>query len=414
MESGGPTTGRISNGRSQRNLGKPQESRKNAENHCKGLESISESPVLTMQDVGAAAELPPGAGNGYLQPSSGASTLNEGHEPHSFWDVDRISKYWIHRIFNWLGASILSKQKQLSFRPLPAVGSQDDDGSEESESSRDCENEKVREVSKPDRKMSGSWRLLQQRLSDLCHSSFGMGRPGYTGKQHLQPQYEKSPPAEPKEEVDTQNESYVTNTNISGDGGALGGPSVSTITHPRAGMQDPSREILRQPYKPFPRNRAKVQHGLPKPGNVTANGMLMRYPKRTFSPAHLKKAVPVRVERQPSFALVDKYRCPSSERKPTGSNQAQTTFFQAAKSGGPHQPEAVHSQNTEHSSDSGVLGDVDSDENRELLEKRLRSIRRRRSEQQDRHPTVFTYPETSSSVYSSSEASKSRQSSLVS
>lgn len=372
---------------------------------------------MNMQDVGAAAELPAGADNGCSEVSSGASTLNEGHETQSFWDIDRDSCSWVHRVFNWLGARILSKQIQLSSRPLPAMGSQDNEGTEESKSSHDCENETGRQVSEPYRKMLGTWRSLAQRLSDLCHSSFGIGRPGSTGKKHLQPQPQKSPPAEPKEEADTQNERHVVNTNMSGDDGALGGPSESTIPHTRADMQDPSREILRQPYKPFPRKRAKPHHGLPKPGNVTANGMLMRYPKRTFSPAHRKKTALVRVEREPSFALVEKYRCPSSERKPTGSNQAlpaQTPFSQAANSVGPHQPGAVHSQYTEHSSDSGVLGDLDSDENRELLEKRLRSIRRRRREQQDRHPTVFTYPETSSSVYSSSEASKSRHSSLVS
>lgn len=245
-----------------------------------------------------------------------------------------------------------------------------------------------------------------------------MARPArFTGKQHLQAQPQKSPPAEPKEEPDTQKEPRVMNTNVGGDREALGGPLESTIPQTRADKPDLSREILRHPYESFPRKRARLHHGLTKTGNTTANGMLMRYPKRTFSPAHLKKAVPVHVERQASFALVEKDRYPTSESKPTGSNQAlpaQTTFFQAANSVGAHQSEAVYSHNTEHSSDSGVLGDLDSDENRELLEKRLRSIRRRRSEQQGRHHTVIAYPETSSSVYSSSEASKSCQSSMIS
>lgn len=121
---------------------------------------------MKMQDVGAAAALPAGPDNGCSELSSGASTLNEGHETQSFWDIDRTSSSWIHRVFDWLGASILSKQRQLSFRLLPAMGSQDNEGNEESKSSRDCEDEKGHQIRKPGRRVVDC-RPLIQRLSDL-------------------------------------------------------------------------------------------------------------------------------------------------------------------------------------------------------------------------------------------------------
>lgn len=353
---------------------------------------------MQMQDVGAASEVP--------QLSSGASTLTAGHEPQSFWEKDRISSSWITRIYDWLGASILSKKKQLLLKPLPAMS--DKASQEGKSSSNNCNGANGYQVSKPDRKLVNSWKPLMQRLSDLFYSSFGQGRPDSTGKEHLQPEHQNSPPAEPKEEADKQNERYGNSENISGDAGAIGGPSEGTIPHKRVHMPGLSKDILRQPYEPFPRRRARLHHGLTKPSNVTANAMLMRYPKRTFSPAHLKKAVPVCVERQPSFALVQKSGCMPSERIPTVSNQAlpaQTTLSQAANSIEINHPEAVSPQKTERSSDSGVLGDLDSDENREHSENRHTSARRRRSEQRDRHSTLSNYPETSSSVYSSSEAS---------
>lgn len=419
VESGGsgPTTGRNEGRRSSRNPDKRQESRSNAWQHYTGLESIVESPGMKMQDVDAASKLPPEADNGYLPLSSGSSTMTAGHKTRSFWEIDRTSSSWIHRLFNWLGASVSSSKKQLASRPLSAMRSQSDERSQEDKSSRDCEIEKLRPLNKPGRTQGDSWRPLVQRLSNLYHSSFGIERPESLGKE---PEHPKSPPAEPQEEVQSKNKVHATSTNPVGNGKPLGGPSKGLISPARVYKPGSRKDICRQPYEPFPQKRPRIHHAYTKLDAANSNGKVVRYPKRTCSPQHVKKSRPVSfgVERQPSFALVEKYRCTKSEETTTASDHARpekATFSRAASPLDTHHTEGDPQKNTEHSNDSGDLGDLDSDESEAHLESRHRSKRRRRSlEQQHGHPILSTYPETSSSLYSSSEATKSRQSSMIS
>lgn len=372
---------------------------------------------MKMQDVDAAPKLSPEADNGYLPLSSGSSTMTTGHKPTSFWETDRTSSTWIHRMFNWLGASISSRKKQLVSRPVSAMRSQSDEGSQADKTSHECENEKRRQLNKPGRSQGDTWRPFVQRLSALCHSSLGVERPGSLGNQ---PGHRNSPSAEPQEEAQPQNTVHATSTNVTGNGEPLGGPSKGRISSTRVHKPGSKKEICRQPYKPFPRKRARFHHGHTKPAAATAKAGAVRYPKSTYSPAHLIKSrsVSLGVERQPSFALVEKHRSTISQTTPTALDHARPRKVVICRTASPldtNVTEGVPPQNTEQSNDSGDLGDLDSDENREHFEQRHRSMRRRRSpEQQHGHPTLSTYPETSSSVYSSSEATKSRQSSMIS
>lgn len=388
VESRGLNRTASSSTKAQHHLGKPQGGRGNAWRHYTGLESLPVSSASKHQDAEPVSELPPKA-----------LKLALGPKERSFWERAHSQLSWPHKQFKLLKTfrDTFRVSKKPPTSPIPggekSQGDEDlqggkvDDGREEEKggppSTSGNGGKDIREAtsvtvcnSSSNGKSDQSKPLQQQSGLERLQSSADEKVLGLTVNSQEQPHNWNSPPAEPQKSCQSQDKRNVTDVYTSRSPGPL-------------------QRVWRHHDDPLPEETTRSHQTL-KPGKGTPAETMLRHPGDTPRPDDAAVVVAAQLEHKPSLKPVREYSSTASEGTSTISDhmhQANTTFFQARKPLGPHDSEAAPPPVTELSGDSADLGDFESDQNRELHERRFRSKQQRRSEQQDRYPTLTAFTE---------------------